>query len=118
MKRATDSNLLASPRKAIQTFELPYSESAIRDLREGLARTRWLDTIPGWGWEFGFDLECLQSICRYWREKFDRKADVERLGDFHHLQFRTGEQSIHFVHEPGKGPAAIPIGAPCASGGQ
>lgn len=112
MKRApsgTDSNLLAPPRKAIQTFELPYSESAVRDLREGLARTRWPGTIPGSGWEFGFDLECLQPICRYWREKFDRKAEVEKLGDLHHLQFRTGEQSIQFVHERGKRPAAIPI---------
>jgi hypothetical protein len=42
MKRApsgTDSNLLAPRRKAIQTFELPYSGSAVRELGEGLART-------------------------------------------------------------------------------
>ena len=90
-------------------LSLPYSESAVRDLREGLARTRWPGTIPGSGWEFGFDLECLQSICRYWHEKFDRKAELEKLGDLHHLQFRTGEQSIQFVHERGKRPAAIPI---------
>ncbi len=94
---------------AIQTFELPYSESAVQDLRERLARTRWPDTIPGSGWKYGFDLKYLQSICRYWREQFDWKAELEKLGDLHHLQYRTGEQSIHFVHERGKGPAAIPI---------
>jgi len=94
---------------AIQPFDLPYSERAVRDLRERLARTRWPDTIPGSGWEYGFDLECLQSICRYWREKFDWKAEVTKLRDLQHLQYRTGEQSIHFVYERGKGPAAIPI---------
>jgi pimeloyl-ACP methyl ester carboxylesterase len=94
---------------AMQTFNLPYSESAVRDLRERLAGTRWPDTIPGSGWEYGFSLEYLQSICRYWREKFDWKAEVEKLSDLHHLQYRTGEQLIHFVHERGKGPATIPI---------
>lgn len=71
---------------AIQTFQLPYSESAVQDLRERLARTRWPDTIPGSGWEYGFDLEYLQSICRYWREKFDWKAQIARLSRFSHLQ--------------------------------
>jgi pimeloyl-ACP methyl ester carboxylesterase len=93
----------------VQTFKLPYSESAVQDLRDRLAGTRWPDTIPGSGWEYGFDLEYLQSICRYWREKFDWKAEVERLTRLHHFQYTEGDQSIHFVHERGKGPAPIPI---------
>ena len=64
---------------AIQPFQLPYSESAVRDLRERLAHTRWPDTISGSGWEYGFDLAYLQRICRYWREEFDWKAEIGRL---------------------------------------
>ena len=94
---------------AIQTFQLPYSESAVQDLRERLARTRWPYTIPGSGWEYGFDLEYLQSICRYWREKFDWKAELVRLARLHHVKYTTGDQSIHFVHQRGRGPAPIPI---------
>ena len=71
--------------KKIKTFQLRYSESAVQDLRERLARTRWPNTIAGLGWEYGFDLEYLQSICRYWREKFDWKAALERLARLHHL---------------------------------
>ena len=63
---------------AIQSFQLPYSDSAVQDLRERLARTRWPDTIPGSGWEYGFDLAYLQRICRYWREEFDWKAEIGR----------------------------------------
>jgi hypothetical protein len=94
---------------AVQTLELPYSESAVQDLRERLARTRWPDTIPGSGWEYGFDLGYLKSICQYWREKFDWKAELGRLARLNHLQFTTGDQSIHCVHQLGCGPAPIPI---------
>ena len=91
----------------IQRCHLPYSESAVRDLRERLDRTRWPDTIPGSSWEYGFDLEYLQSICRYWRETFDWKADLGRLARLHHREYITGDQSIHFVHESGSGPSPM-----------
>jgi pimeloyl-ACP methyl ester carboxylesterase len=94
---------------AIQNFQLPYSESAVQDLRERLARTRWPDTIPGSGWEYGFDLEYLQRICRYWREEFDWKAEIERLARLDHRRYVAGDHSIHFVYERGQGPAPIPI---------
>ena len=80
---------------AIQSFQLPYSESAVQDLRERLAHTRWPDTIPGSGWEYGFDLAYLQRICRYWREEFDWKAEIGRLASLHHLRYLAGDQSIH-----------------------
>jgi len=35
---------------AIQSFSLPYSESAVEDLRARLQRTRWPDEIHGSGW--------------------------------------------------------------------
>src|SRR4029077_4927899 len=92
---------------AIQSFQLPYSESAVQDLRERLARTRWPDTIPGSGWEYGFDLAYLQRICRYWREEFDWKAEIGRLAALHHLRYIADDQSIHFVHQRGRGPSAV-----------
>jgi pimeloyl-ACP methyl ester carboxylesterase len=94
---------------ALQSFQLPYSENAVQDLRERLARTRWPETIPGSGWEYGFDLAYLQGICRYWREDFDWKAEITRLTSLHHLRYIAGDQSIHLVHEPGRGPSSIPI---------
>lgn len=94
---------------SIAPFQVPYSESAVQDLRERIARTRWPDTVTGSGWEYGFELEYLQHVCRYWREEFDWKAQTERLSHLHHFQYTTGNQSIHFVHERGCGPAPIPI---------
>jgi pimeloyl-ACP methyl ester carboxylesterase len=93
----------------IRTFQLPYSESAVQDLRERLARTRWPDTIPASGWQYGFDLPYLQRMCRYWSGDFDWKAEIDRLGRLQHRQYVSGDQSIHFVHERGRGPSPIPI---------
>jgi pimeloyl-ACP methyl ester carboxylesterase len=94
---------------AIQSFQPPYSQSAVQDLRERLAHTRWPDTIPGSGWEYGFDLAYLQRICRYWSEEFDCKAEIGRMASLHHLRYIVGDQSVHFIHERGRGPSPIPI---------
>jgi pimeloyl-ACP methyl ester carboxylesterase len=93
----------------IEKFAVPYSEDAVRDLRERLARTRWPDTIPGSGWTYGFDLAYLQRICEYWREHFDWKALVEELSQLEHFRYTTGDDAIHFVRMRGEGNSPTPI---------
>ncbi len=58
----------------IEPFPLPYSESAVEDLRLRLAQTRWPDEIPGSGWEYGVDLNFMRQLCDYWKDQFDWKA--------------------------------------------
>jgi len=93
----------------IQPFTIPYSQSAIDDLRLRLSRTRWPDEMPGSEWAYGFDLRFLQEICVYWRDQFDWKAEVERLSTLHHYRFTTDGIGIHFIHERGKGPDPLPL---------
>ena len=93
----------------LEPFSVPFSHEAVDDLRDRLARTRWPDEIPGSGWEYGFDLRFLQEICDYWRERFDWKAQVEKLSTLHHCRYVSDGIGIHFIHERGKGPAPIPI---------
>jgi epoxide hydrolase len=61
----------------IEPFSIPFSQSAVDDLRGRLERTRWPDEIPGANWQYGVDLSFLQQICEYWRDRFDWKAQVE-----------------------------------------
>ena len=93
----------------IQPFTLPYSQSAVDDLRLRLSRTRWPDEIPGSNWAYGFDLHFLQEICTYWRDQFDWKAELERLSTLHHYRFVSDGIGIHFIHERGKGPNPHPL---------
>ena len=93
----------------IQPFSPPYSAAADEDLRQRLDRTRWPEEIPGSGWEYGTDPAILRGICRHWREKFDWKAQVERMAALHHFTGSSNGLDIHFIHEVGQGPAPIPL---------
>src|SRR5246127_5385273 len=93
----------------IETFSIPFSQPAVDDLHDRLARTRWPDEIPGASWEYGVDLSFLRQICAYWRDRFDWKAQVERFSTFHHYRYSSQSIGIHFIHERGKGPAPIPL---------
>jgi pimeloyl-ACP methyl ester carboxylesterase len=94
---------------AIERYELPYSESAVDDLRERLERTRWPDEIPGSGWERGVDLTYLREICTYWRERFDWKAQIEKLAAWEHYRYVAGDARVHFLHAQGKGSKRTPL---------
>lgn len=93
----------------LEPFTIPFSQPAVDDLRDRLGRTRWPDEIPGSAWQYGFSLGFLQEICAYWRDRFDWKAQVERLAAFHHYRLVANGLGIHFIHERGKGPAPIPL---------
>jgi Epoxide hydrolase N terminus len=93
----------------IEPFTIPFSQSAVDDLRDRLRRTRWPDEIIGADWEYGVDFSFLQQICEYWRDRFDWKAQIERFSTFHHYRYSSDNIGIHFIHERGKGPAPIPL---------
>jgi hypothetical protein len=93
----------------IQPFSPPFSQAAVDDLHDRLARTRWIDEIRGSGWQYGFNLDFLKDLCRYWREEFDWNAQVERVSSFHHYRFTYEGIGIHFIHEHGKGKSPLPI---------
>ena len=94
---------------AIVPYSLPYSETAVADLRDRLARTRWPDEIPGTGWQYGADLGYMQELCRYWKDEFDWQAQIRSLSRLHHFCFTAPDISVHFVHERGRGPDPMPL---------
>jgi pimeloyl-ACP methyl ester carboxylesterase len=90
-------------------FTVPYSEEAVADLRLRLGRTRWPDSIPGTGWEYGADLDYMKEICRYWKDEFDWKKQVQEISKFSHFRCTVQGIGIHLILEKGKGPNAIPL---------
>jgi pimeloyl-ACP methyl ester carboxylesterase len=94
---------------SVEPFSIPFSQQAVNDLQDRLRRTRWLDEIPGSAWEYGVGIQFLQEICKYWRDQFDWKAQVEKLSVFHHYRYTADDLGVHFIHERGKGPSPIPL---------
>jgi pimeloyl-ACP methyl ester carboxylesterase len=92
-----------------EAFTLNIPDTAIVELRERLARTRFPDQAPGEPWEYGTNVEYLRGLVEYWRTAFNWRGQEARLNAF--PQFKTALHNIdvHFLHVPGKGPYPCPL---------
>ena len=93
----------------IQPFRISVPEDALADLRERIDRTRWPDEIAGSAWDYGTNLHDLRELLAYWRNRFDWRAQEERLNAFAHFLADVEGLRLHFLREPGRGPDPIPI---------
>ncbi len=93
----------------VSPYEIRVPESVLQDLRERLARTRWPDHIPEFGWAQGTVPSYLRELVDYWQNAYqwrDHEAMLNRLA-----QFRTdlGGGQLHFVHERSPHEEARPL---------
>ena len=90
-------------------FSLNVADTAIADLRERLARTRFPDQAPGEPWEYGTNVDYLRGLVEYWRSGFDWRAQEARLHAFPQFKAPLHDIDVHFLHVPGKGPNPCPL---------
>jgi pimeloyl-ACP methyl ester carboxylesterase len=91
-----------------QPFEIHAADSMLEDLRERLARTRFIDALGADGWQYGFDTDYLRELVRYWREDFDWRAHEAAMNRFAQFRATVGGTRIHFIHERGRGHHSVP----------
>src|SRR5690349_8657971 len=93
----------------IEPFEINIPQSALDDLQERLARTRYAAAWPGAGWGQGTPVTYLQSMVERWRDDFDWRAHEARMNA--HPQFRTeiDGQTFHFLHVRSRHEDATPL---------
>ena len=92
-----------------QSFQLHVPDSAIDDLRERLARTRFPDQAPGEPWLYGADVGYLKQLIEHWHSRFDWRAQEARLNSFPQFKVPLHGIDVHFLHVPGQGPAPTPL---------
>ena len=90
-------------------FALNVADTAITDLRERLARTRFPDQAPGEPWAYGTNVDYLRGLVEYWRTAFDWRAQEARLNAFAQFKAPLHDIDVHFLHVPGKGPNPCPL---------
>ena len=91
-------------------YQLHVDDGVLADLRDRLARTRWPDqpaTLTPW--LAGTDLGYLQSLVAHWRSGFDWRAQEAALNAFRQFTVPLAGIELHFIHEPGQGPAPLPL---------
>ena len=92
-----------------RAFALNVADTAITDLRERLARTRFPDQAPGDPWAYGTSGDYLRGLIEYWRTNFDWRAQEARLNAFPQFKAPLHDIDVHFLHVPGKGPNPCPL---------
>ena len=92
-----------------EAFTLNVADTAIADLRERLARTRFPDQAPGEPWDYGTNVDYLRGLVEYWRTGFDWRAQEARLNAFPQFKAPLHDIDVHFLHVPGKGPNPCPL---------
>jgi len=90
-------------------FTLQVPDAAIADLKQRLARTRWPDEPPLEPWSTGTSLAYAKALAEYWRTAFDWRAWEAKLNGFRQVTVPIRGIELHFIHEPGRRPDAMPL---------
>ena len=90
-------------------FVLHVEDRVLDDLRQRLARTRWPDEAPGPPWSTGSSVAYMKSLTEHWCSGFDWRAHEAALNRFRQFTVPLAGIDLHFIHEPGQGPAPLPL---------
>jgi microsomal epoxide hydrolase len=94
---------------AIVPFTINVPDTALRDLKDRLARTRFPDQLQSVGWDYGTDIAYLKPLVEYWRDTFDWRAQERRLNQFDQFTTTIDGLKIHFIHQKSRVPNAMPL---------
>jgi epoxide hydrolase len=58
-------------------------------------------------WEYGADLQSMQTLAEYWRDEFDWRSAERELNEFDNYLTEIDGQSLHFIHQKSTDPSAV-----------
>ena len=93
----------------IRPFLIRIPDARLADLRSRLRATRWPTPLPGAGWDDGAERPGGRRLAEYWRDGFDWRAQEARLNRLPQYVATVDGMDLHFVHQPGRGPAPLPL---------
>src|SRR5260370_27161161 len=80
-----DASRMEKSRMVPAPFQIQVAEEVLMDLRQRLARTRWPDSLPDAGWDYGTNLAYLRHLVDYWRERPDWRGWASLRNTFPHF---------------------------------
>ena len=109
MQPKAENDCSMASTQAVVPFTIAIEDSAISDLQARLARTRLPDQLKGSGWEYGTELDYLDSLLDYWQNEFDWRLQESMLNEFDQYKTDIDGLSLHFIHQRSDRVDAIPL---------
>jgi epoxide hydrolase len=89
------------------TYHAP--QSALDDLKQQLAQTRWPERETTNDWAEGVPLEKMHALVDYWQTGYDWRRCEKDLNRFPQFRTKIDGLGVHFIHVRSKNPKALPI---------
>ena len=93
----------------IEPYQLSASDELLADLKQRLQRTRWPQSFPEQGWDYGTNTEYMKSLVDYWINEFDWRKQEAEINQYPHYKADVDGLGVHFMHIPGRGPNPTPL---------
>src|SRR6266498_1679583 len=61
------------------------------------------------GWAYGAPLGYVRELADYWRNRYDWRANEQRLNEFPQFTTTIDGQRVHFLHVRSREPGALPL---------
>ena len=94
---------------AIRPFEIEIDDSALEDLRQRLAMTRWPEAETCDNWDQGIPLDYTRELAQYWAEDYDWRRCERALNAWPNYITEIDGIDIHFIHRRSSNPDALPM---------
>jgi microsomal epoxide hydrolase len=94
---------------SIEQFEVAVPQERLDDLQRRLRDTRWPHDMGNDDWRYGANGDYMRGLADYWANGFDWRAQEREINRFSHYRTEVDGIPLHFIREPGKGPAPIPL---------
>ena len=85
-------------RNGVEPSLIAIPQSALDDLRERLARTRWPEAEPVNNWNQGVPLVTIQALCEHWRDGYDWRRCETVLNGWSPQRHVIDGLGVHFLH--------------------
>lgn len=92
----------------ITPFKIAIPDSALADLNERLAMSRWPHAVDA-AWDRGQPVSLIKELADQWLNRFDWRAKEAELNRFPQFTTEIDGQRIHFVHVRSGRPGALPL---------
>lgn len=90
-------------------FDIHVSDQVLADLQTRLDRTRWVHNDDASDWDAGSSPAYVRELVDYWKSEYRWREEEAALNSLPNFSTTIDGNSVHFVHQRGNGPDAIPI---------